>query len=453
MTPTIVAGLLAALLVAAPKVRPYAVLAFVVLVEQELVPGGHLNDTGPLVSTGANWYYADTNVGVPAVTALSVALILMCWSSARKTGSGAIAIGVVCLISWVIILGASQGDAMRDDLASIQTLVLLLAAYLSACWLSANDSRDSRQSFRLVLYGLVIAKAMVGVTVLAAGQGPQHDGEIPIAFYDSVPLLIAGGAATVAAFDRSSKPWIRNVALVGAMVLGGVSVRRASLVGVVLVLILGLVAARRASAYLRIGAVVAVSFVIAIYALPSAMQDITGSIGGAIDGVLGNDSADTSTLSHLRDNQAGMHLVLTSPVEGVGVRARPTVGFVVQQGDLLYVHNEFLYAWLHFGIVGLLGILGLIAYSVVCALSVLARRDQGGAPPWALFGSAVLIGCLPGYWFFPHLLTLDRFALLFGWSLGAVVSSLPAMREKSLSSVGALERSVRGPRRPEGRSS
>jgi O-antigen ligase len=147
----------------------------------------------------------------------------------------------------------------------------------------------------------------------------------------------------------------------------------------------------------------------------------------------------------MRDNNVGLGLALSNPILGVGVNAPPTTDFVVIEGKLLYVHNEFLYAWLHYGLPGLGLVVWLVVYSTRRSVHVLRRARE--ARPSAVFGASVLVAALPGYWFFPHMLTLDRFALLLGWSIGAVAAEARDVRGRDVQSRSEVSRSATEPLR------
>lgn len=419
-------ALAATAIVGFPKVRPYVGLLLVILVEQELFAGGTVgNEVGPLVSLGSGWFDAHVFGRVPVDTALALLVIFFCWPTAKGIGQGAAKAVLVALTFWVLLLGYVQGASIVDDFASAQNLIVACAGFVSVWGLANADSPEVRRRFCHILYLAVIVKATLGAFAFALGQGPTPDDSVPIAFYDSVPLIVAAATVAVAAFDTRSNRFLRNLALLAALVLAGVSIRRASLVGAVIVILVCVLASRRLSSFLKFSMGAGIVAVISSVAFPSLLDSAYVSLSKALNGLFGGSSSgsssDSSTRGHLRDNVAGLDLAREHPFLGVGVRAAPTRDFVVKQGDLLYVHNEFLYAWLHYGVIGLLLLIWLIVFSVVRSLRVFARARV--APPWALFGAAVLIAALPGYWFFPHLLTLDRFALLIGWSLGAVASA------------------------------
>jgi hypothetical protein len=420
-----------------PDRLPYVVLLVAILIEQELFAGNSLNVVGPLVSAGAGFYYNNALGTLPLVTVFSILIVLRCSGHISASATKVPALLVLALGVWTVALAWFQGDSANVALVSSRHVLTLLAGILSAGLLK-NATSASWPSFRQLLYCAVILKAAFGAIALATGQAPLNPGGGPrVAFYDSIPLLVAVATLIVAALDEESNLVLRNAALFGSLLLAGVSLRRASLVGAVLVLIVVVLLARRGSASVRLVAIFMTAATLALTLFPTLLEGAGRSIAEAASGVFGGQTADASTAGHLRDNQVGLHLAQQHFFEGVGVNAGPTGDFVVREGNLLYVHNEFLFAWLHYGVVGLLLLVALICYSIRQSLLVLLR--VGVAAPWAVFGASVLLAALPGYWFFPHLLTLDRFGLLIGWSLGVVSLESARLRADLVNGQSAVD--------------
>lgn len=429
-----VAALVAAVILTFSRWLAYIILFVAILIEQELYAGNSLNSVGPLVSWGSSFYSGDAIGALPLVTVATTLIVLRGAPQLLHTRIAAPATLAILLALWITLLAWFQTGSLSASLGASRHVLALLAGIMTGD-LFRCFAVDHWRKFKLCLYWLVIAKSITGAVALTIGHGPKHfEGGIPIAFYDSVPLLVAASTLIVSVTDRHTNFALRQGALFASVLLAAVSLRRASLVGACLVVMILVIVSRRGPVLLRLSATVAAAALVSATFVPSAFGQLAQYLEGAVGGVLFGGTSEASTSGHLRDNAAGLRLALQHPWLGVGVDAPPTPGFVVTQGKLLYVHNEFLYAWLHFGLPGLLLLATLILLSIRLSLRIIRRAHE--SPPWALFGAAILLAALPGYWFFPHLLTLSRFALLVGWSLGAVFSAQTLVTARGRPSVG-----------------
>lgn|GEM_PF-5793498 len=399
--------------VARPRLAPHLILLFVVLFEQELYAGNTDGSVGFLVGLGQDLYYSRVLGNLPA-SAIICALLILVGITAFRNQSGALLKSLcLILIVWIFGLSLYQGNSIESSLTAIFRPAAIWAGVLIG---SAVMPGNGDALLRRTLYYAVAAKAAIGVFAFALGQGAPSEIGLTLAFYDSAPLVIAGGTLVAAVAERELSGRARLVGAAGAVALAAVSLRRASLAGVVLLIVLIALVGRR----LGVLVVAALLSAVAIGAFaildPRAVSAVFDSIAQASSGFTGGGQVDSSTAGHLEDNVVGLELARQHPIMGVGVMAGPQDDFVVNQGNLLYVHNEFLFAWLHYGIVGLIILLAIVIVATISSLRTFWRIRSGATS--ALFGAAVVVACLPGMWFFPHLLTLERFSLLFGLCAG-----------------------------------
>lgn len=424
---TVVVLLALAVAVARPRFAPHLVLLFVVLFEQELHAGNTDGSAGFLVGLGQDLYYSRV-LGNLSTSAILCAMLILVGLTGLRNRSGSLLKSLsLLLILWVFGLSLYQGNSVGSSITAIFRPAAVLAGILVGSSVAAG--REDAL-LRRTLYYAVAAKAAIGVVAFALGQGAPVEIGLTLVFYDSAPLVIAGGTLVAAVAERELSGRARLVGAVGAVALAAVSLRRASLAGVLLLVVLIALVGRRLGVLLvavLISLLAAVTFAIVD---PRSVSAVVDSIAQASAGLTGEGQVDSSTLGHLEDNVVGLELARQHPIMGVGVLAGPQGGFVVDRGDLLYVHNEFLFAWLHFGVLGLVILIAIVCAATGSSLLAFWRARSGATS--ALFGAAVVVACLPGMWFFPHLLTLERFGLLFGLCAGlasshrAVEASRPA---------------------------
>lgn len=410
----VLATLIALIAASLRRAAPYSVLLVVVLFEQELLSGNADSQAGTLISLGREIYYFEL---VGKLSIVSVFVLLLIANNLRSLLISSIrgpALLLLLLILWIVGLSIAQGNSISASLASSTRVVAILAAALAAPQVFSDAKRGT---FVRILYFTVACKAVLGSIALLSGERQTSDPSATFVFYDSAPLIVAGATLLVASIDRESPPPVKWAGWLSAATLAAMSIRRASLAGVLLAGLILVVVGRRVRALLTLIALMALATVLFLMIEPPAISHLLDSTANALVGLLGGDT-DSSTIGHLRDNAEGLSLAMSHPLLGVGVLAGPSASLVVTGGDTLYVHNEFLFAWLHFGIVGPIVLLILLGPLTWRATGILRRGRDSGLE--RIFGSVVLVALVPGYFFFPHLLTLERFGLLFGLAAGLV---------------------------------
>ncbi len=318
-------------------------------------------------------------------------------------------LGVVLFLSWLAYTATASGGARRDFLADRPSLSYLLVLFLawvaaSAVWAeSAGEAGDTLQRLALnvalfpVVYTAVRTRKQVAWVLIAFVAGA-----IASAVYGSVSpsveagvrltgarfepnelaaVLVAGVALSAGLASAARGVGARSAAITAAAICAAgvmVTLSRAGLVALGLMLVAGLViASRRRGAALIVALLVVLGTAgyFAFLAPPGARERVTTVERGT---------------GRLDLWQVGWRMFEAEPVRGVGAGnfEISSVHYLLEPGEVersdfivdkpKVAHNTYLQFLAELGIVGLLLFLSVVALALGSALRAARRFEQGG---------------------------------------------------------------------------
>jgi O-antigen ligase len=351
--------------------RPAVALTVALIVSQELKPGGGLS---PELAFGHQLYF--TTVGPFPIILLMVAVAALAslahwWSRAARSqtqlGVGALGVllGAGALVAAVAYAQGFSATSSVNQYARpyVEASLCLLVG------LTAHVQPGGRRAVIRAGAASLAAVAGAGVVLYISGRGATLEGAALI-FYDSALAALAGAAVLALALQMTDTrgKWL-PIALAASGVILILSFRRNVWVAVALVFLLAL-AVRQGRARLFTWAALSTLGIWGLLSLvnpslPAAIADRAVSWVVAVN----TGTADASLRGHTEDIRYGLQHALDSPLLGWGPTHAPLPGLFGQSG-YIYVHNEYLYSWLRFGLIGALAIL----LPVVAAAVVAVRR-------------------------------------------------------------------------------
>jgi O-antigen ligase len=193
-----------------------------------------------------------------------------------------------------------------------------------------------------------------------------------------------------------------------ALVVSALSFRRAVWIGAAVVLLVMPLAHRTIRLAVRpVVALIAVG-ALALVAVPSvatAVSDRASSFTGA------------SSTGHVNDLRIGYQAARHVPMRGLGAAAQQLPGLASSKTNALYVHDDYLQAWLRFGLIGVLLMLAFVVVAVREAWPALRATDEP-----VVCGAAITIVMLPVVMIaFPVMSTTLRWPALAGLATGLLV--------------------------------
>lgn len=216
-------------------------------------------------------------------------------------------------------------------------------------------------------------------TTLPGGDAPVD--ERTVAFVDAAgPFVMAAALVALLAWIL----WGSRVNRVGLLILGVLpfvalvlSARRAMWVDFIIGAVIVAAISARVDRRALVGAVVALSvagvaFVTITQASPAYSERLTG-----ITSVFG-ESGESNIRSRQIENRAVWDNIQSHPVVGIGLTAPYLSSVQFQYQEPTYLHNNVLWVWLKFGILGLLALLWL--FWRVAAIALQTARDLRAGP-------------------------------------------------------------------------
>lgn len=413
------------------------VTASMVLIEEELVSGGHSTDVvSPLVSVGSNLYYS-TALGFRVIVLLAV--VATVFTALRgglrrwKPSPPFLLSGL--LAAWTAALALLQGRALQSSLSAASPWILLACG----CLLGASF-RSSRRAMGVLplAFGIALTcKAIVGAIVYGLGQAiPDPTGHTAVVYYDSTLSFLAGAALVAGVLSKLSG-YTRYLMVIGAATVLLLGMRRNVILAMGAAVAIIAITSRMRGRVWKVIASGAVLIVVLAIVLPGVVPLVGDSLSRGIATLLGTDS-DSSTTGHLRDLAVGWSVVQQSPLWGLGVFPSAQAGLVVADSTNLYIHDEYLQTWARFGFGGLVLLIAFLGATFTVALRTLRQPDRDfGEYFFAVYFLALPFALI----FFPHLSSEPRFALLSGiaCALGCRpklrASSRDAHRQQSVSTI------------------
>lgn len=427
--------LLVAVLLAAVARWPAAALLAALLLCQEFMvgSGGGTGESAPFSAVvGHQLYYglggADSKQSVApllllvavGVVAAGAHLPARSSHSVELGGLGtSVAIVVVGLVVWTWLMGQAAGGSPIGALNQEARPFLLLSGGLVIGALLRARPAEEKITARVVPASLA-ALSLLAVAALVTGEaGLDLNTEYPV-FYDAALPAVAGAVVIAVLFrwgrDRtgwSSTAGHLGLGLVAAAILV-LSFRRSIWLATVVALVVGLLIARGrgdAARRLVLGSVCAIPVV---FLVPALASFVVARVDSAVNAF---GSTDVSTAGHVSDIELGWRYVQAHPVLGIGSRHPPLAGLVVQNSDVIYVHNEWLLDWLRFGVVG--AVLVTVLFCLLIAGAVRVFRHETGIARLvaAAFVLVVPVACTNA----AFLSTTERWPVLLGLAAGVLV--------------------------------
>ena len=149
-----------------------------------------------------------------------------------------------------------------------------------------------------------------------------------------------------------------------------------------------------------------------------ALLDVTHEADAVVRAVRGTSLPWDSAANHVQDLVTGWHYASAAPFLGVGVRS-PQLPGLAAPGPSFYVHNEFLYDWLRWGLPAVVLVIALVGAGILAGLRVL----RGDASSSEVAAATILLIQPVTLMTAPFLATTARWPILFGMALGGACSA------------------------------
>lgn len=430
-------GLMVALVVGGLMLlrQPTASIVLLLIVAQELASGtGQYADNYPLLALGHQLYFINV-ARLPAIELVAVIAAGLALARSPKMEGAvkkvAIAVAIVGLLLFMLAWGSGMG--LASSLGSpIKPAVLALAGVVLAATVSGQRGGWSRVA-AFACVGFYV-EAMIGVYALATGRAPNAT----TVFYDSALPALAG-AVLIALFLAGKRlgltrlrVWFYGAAPVLIVVLSGRRNVWAAMAAIVLLAIM--LRSQRLPTVLRGVVIIVVLGGVASLTSPGVLTSVVHH-GEQAWATLSGTGAEAATTAHITDLRLGLMYARSGPFWGYGYTHSSLPGLAVE--GHLYVHNEYLLAWLRFGIPGLF----LSACTALLALNVTFRKLQSNdlhAFSGAVFVWMAPVCCMTA----PFLSTTARWPLIFGLAIGAALSAkvIPPRGERTPSEAQMVQR-------------
>jgi hypothetical protein len=412
--------ILGAIVTAALVSQPTASIAVLLVLAQELATGGGgFADQFPLLALGHQVYFM-TFARLPAIEIIAVVATIIALLRLGREAVGSImlhalaVIGVVTVATFAFAWGS--GMSLASSLGGpIRPGVLVAAGLVLAATARAQPGGWKRVG--IWVGWAFVAESLLGTYALATGRAPDS---ISV-FYDSALPAFAAAAL----FGCLARPTARRLTRVGTyaalsaiVVLSGR--RNVWLAAVVVGLIVAFVRRRGIRAVALTATVGGLAAAAIWFTDPGILIETVARARDAWLTVRGS-GAEVATEGHISDIRYGLMYAHQAGFWGYGYSHETFPGFVFQDTGIMYVHNEFLLAWLRYGKPGLVLSVGSIIMAMVAS-----RRSLRSSEAHAVAGAALIwmtpICCMSA----PFLSTTGRWPLLFGLALGAAIQSASA---------------------------
>jgi O-antigen ligase len=331
------------------------------------------------------------------------------WPGAPATASLALALAGVTAV---------RGGSLGHDLRALRDVTLLFVAILVGYWLSLD--RGPRSLYRVIVYASV-PMIPLGLYNVVTGSGAHSGSGQPLSFYDGTSVFILGTCLLFVAFDVVDiGPW-RYPYLVSAAAVAILSLRRGAILSVLVALLITLVWTAR-TARSRRWTYAAGLAIAAVSVEAVAPGLLIANVGHLVRYVSGASGTDWSVNYRDFERPNVWINVRNHWLWGVGPSGKWTLWNSFNNRfvplDYQYVHNNFLWAWLHFGILGLMAFGWFI---VTTAWTLLRRPAQDVAI--TIVGASVVGMCLMFATASP-LTTTVRWPLFTGMLVGIACAQL-----------------------------
>lgn len=370
--------------------QPAAALAAALIVTQELNPA-HGFDPGAstLLMFGNELYFSTIGkvTYLEVVIAIAVVASLAHWFRRRRGEDRRMLSGVVLVV--VPLLGAVlltllmylQGTSLQTSVNQFAR-PWLETALCGAVGFTAHAHPGGRRGVAYAGAGALGLVALVGTFVFLTGGGASLLEGSNLVFYDSALPAVAGAVLLAFGLQMAGNHGWRGHALVAASgIILVLSFRRNVWLAVVVVLLVALVVRRnRGRMLLGMGAAAVAGSLLLVITAPSLVGALVER-GTSWMSALTGGPQDASLQGHTNDLSLGLYYAQHAPSFFGWGPTHPALPGLVDQEGAIYVHNEYLYDWVRFGVLGLVAILIPVGAGVAVALRRLRRgaEDAVGA--------------------------------------------------------------------------
>lgn len=309
--------------------------------------------------------------------------------SPTRAWPGAPATGALVLVAAGIVATFAHPGSVTSDLRVLRDVILLPVAMCCGYWLALEH--EPRRLYRILVL-VSVPLLPLGLYNAVTGAGAHAGSGTALSFYDSSSIFLLGACLLLVGFEVVElHAWRLPYCFVAALVVV-LSLRRGAILSLAvaaLVTLLWTAWSAKSTRWAWAGAVVLA--VVALEAAePGVVINSTAHLSTYLTGSSGTDWS-VNYRNFERPNVWGN--VRQNWVTGIGPSGEWTLlnsynGKFVPQ-DLHYVHNNFLWVWLHFGLFGLIALSGFL---LTTAWTLLRRIRQSVSV--TIVGAVVVGSCV-----------------------------------------------------------